>query len=140
MRRVQTGENIITPSFKGVCMDLYIATRSDAPHLLKVGRSSNAHSRCRQLQSGHCFSIHVIAIFREMGACERPVHRALRDFRLGTSEWFYVDMLTAVEAIQDAEPQVTRPRLRNNERTAYRNKVRGNTIKSTRYPHLNESA
>ena len=86
-------------------MDLYIATRSDAPHLLKIGRSSNANSRCRQLQNGHCFRIHVIAMFRGVGACEKPIHRALRDYRVGDSEWFCVDMLTAVEAIQKAEPQ-----------------------------------
>ena len=118
-------------------MDLYIATRTDAPHLLKIGRSSNTNDRCRQLQTGHCFKIQVLAIFRGMGACERPVHRALRDFRLENSEWFCVDMLTAVEAIQEAHPQVARPRHYNLERTAYRNKVRGKTIKSTRYPHLN---
>ena len=121
--------------------DLYIATRTDAPHLLKIGRSSNTKDRCRQLQTGHCFKIRVLAIFGGAGACEKPVHRALRDFMIGTSEWFYVDMLTAVEAVQDAEPQVTRPRHCNLERTAFLNKVRGKTIKSTRYPHLNtESA
>ena len=121
--------------------DLYIATRTDAPHLLNIGRSSNTKDRCRQLQTGHCFKIRVLAIFGGAGGCEKPVHRALRDFRLGNSEWFYVDMLTAVEAVQDAEPQVTRPRCRNLEQMAFLNKVRGKTIKSTRYPHLNtESA
>ena len=120
-------------------MDLYIATRSDAPHLLNIGRSSNTRDRCRQLQTGHCFKIQVLAIFKGIGACEQPVHRALRDCRLATSEWFYIDMLTAVEAIQEAEPQVTRPRLRNLERMAWRNKQLGKQ-KSTRYPHLNESA
>ena len=119
-------------------MDLYIATRTDAPHLLKVGRSTNTRDRCRQLQTGHCFKIQVLAIFRGAGACERPVHRALRDYRLGNSEWFCVDMLTAVEAIQEAEPQVTRPDPRYNlEQRAWRNKQLGKTIRSTRYPHLN---
>ena len=121
-------------------MDLYIATRTDAPHLLNIGRSSNTRDRCRQLQTGHCFTIQVLAIFRGAGACERPVHKALRDFRLGTSEWFCVDMLTAVETIQETEPQVTRPRHYNLERMAWRNKARGKTLKSTRYPQLNEPA
>ena len=121
-------------------MDLYIATRTDAPHLLKIGRSSNTRDRCRQLQTGHCFKIQVLAICKEVGACETPVHRALRDCRLGTSEWFCIDMLTAVEAIQETEPQAIRPRHYNNlERMAWRNKVRGRTIRSTRYPHLNGS-
>ena len=125
-------------------MDLYIATRSDAPHLLKIGRSSNANSRCRQLQNGHCFRIHVIAIFRGVGACEKPIHRALRDYRVGDSEWFCVDLLTAVEAIQEAGEPTGSPAkasYRNLERIAWRNKQKGKTIKSTRYPHLNtESA
>ena len=118
-------------------MDLYIATRSDAPHLLNIGRSSNTKDRCRQLQAGRCFKIEVLAICRGVGACEQPVHRALRDFRLGTSEWFYIDMLTAVEAIQEAEPQVTRPRLRNLERMAWRNKILGN--KNLRGTHISTS-
>ena len=130
---------MVTCFSKG-CMDLYIATRSDAPHLLKIGRSINTPDRCRQLQTGHCFRIRVLAIFRGMGACEKPVHRALRDHRLGNSEWFYVDMLTAVEEIQEAEPQRSRPSHYNLERIAWRNKQRGKTMKSTRYPHLNESA
>ena len=120
--------------------DLYIATRSDAPHLLNIGRSSNTRDRCRQLQTGHCFRIQVLAIFRGMGACEKPCHRALRDYRLGNSEWFCVDMLTAVEAIQDTEPQKSKPSRNNLERMAWRNKIQGKTIRSTRYPHLNESA
>ena len=119
--------------------DLYLATRSDAPHLLKIGRSSNARSRCRQLQHGHCFKIAVIAIFRGMGACEKPVHRALKDYRIDNSEWFTIDMLTAVEAIQDATPQQQRARYRDLEAQALRRKQRGTTMKSTRYPHLNTS-
>ena len=121
-------------------VDLYIATRTDAPHLLKIGRSSNTRDRCRQLQHGHCFQIRVLAIFRGFGDCERPVHRALRDCRLGTSEWFCVDMLTAVEAIQEAEPQTAVRTRYNGERRAWLAKRKGNTLKSTRYPHLNRES
>ena len=99
-------------------MDLYLATRSDAPHLLKIGRSSNAHSRCRQLQNGHCFRIHVLATFGEMGACEAPVHRALKQYRLYNSEWFDIDLLTAVETIQEAQPQQQRARRKHLEAQA----------------------
>ena len=120
-------------------MDLYIATRSDAPHLLKIGRSSNAHSRCLQLQHGHCFRIHVLAIFGEMGACEAPVHRALTEYRLYNSEWFDIDLLTAVETIQEAQPQRQHARRLNLEHLAWKRKQRGKTMKSTRYPHLNAS-
>ena len=120
-------------------MDLYLATRSDAPHLLKIGRSSNARSRCSQLENGHCFRIHVLAIFRGMGACEAPVHRALKECRLDNSEWFATDMLTAVETIQEAQPQRQRARRIDLEAQALKRKLRGSTLKSTRYPHLNTS-
>ena len=121
-------------------MDLNIATRSDAPHLLKIGRSSNANSRCRQLQNGHCFRIHVIAIFRGVGACEKPVHRALRDYRVGDSEWFCVDLLTAVEAIQEATPSAPRKGVYNLKRIAWRNRQTGRTLKSTRHPYLDDES
>ena len=120
-------------------MDLYIATRSDAPHLLKVGRSSNAHSRCRQLQNGHCFRIHVLAIFGGMGACEAPVHRALKQYRLCNSEWFDIDLLTTVETIQEAQPQPQRTRRINLEAQALKHLKAHKTLKSSRYPHLNSS-
>ena len=120
-------------------MDLYLASRSDAPHLLNIGRSSNAHSRCRQLQNGHCFRIHVIAIFGGMGACEAPVHRALTQYRLYNNEWFDIDLLTAVETIQEAQPQQQRARRINLEAQALKRVARGTTLKSTRYPHLNSS-
>ena len=120
-------------------MDLYLASRSDAPHLLKIGRSSNAHSRCRQLQNGHCFRIHVLAIFGNLGACEAPVHRALKQYRICNSEWFDIDLLTAVETIQEAQPQPQRTRRINLEAQALKQIARGTTLKSTRYPHLNSS-
>ena len=121
-------------------MDLYIATRSDAPHLLKIGRSSNAHSRCRQLQTGHCFRISVVAIFGRMGACEAPVHRALKEYNVNGSEWFTADMLTAVEAIQEALPQRQRTRRRRNlEQIAWKSMQNGRTLRSTRYQNLNSS-
>ena len=85
--------------------DLYIATRSDAPHLLEIGRSSNARSRCRQLQTGHCFKIHVVALWVGYGARERVVHRALQEYRIENSEWFAVDWLTAIAAIKEARPE-----------------------------------
>ena len=120
-------------------MDLYLATRSDAPHLLKIARSSNAHSRCHQLQNGHCFRIHVLAIFGGMGACEAPVHRALKQYRLDNSERFDIDLLTAVEKIQEARPQQQRARRINLEAQALKRVARGTTLKSTRYPHINSS-
>ena len=120
-------------------MDLYLAIRSDAPHLLKIGRSSNALSRCRQLQTGHCFKIHVEALWVGFGARERAVHRALQDYRVENSEWFAVDWLTTAAAINAARPEEAKTCKRDLEARARRNKLRGSTLKSTRYPHLNTS-
>ena len=69
-----------------------------------------------------------------------PDRRALREYRVDGSEWFAVDMLTAVEAIQEAAPQTTRRANYNMDRFAWRNKQRGKSKNSTRYTHLNESA
>ena len=69
-----------------------------------------------------------------MGNCERLVHM------IDGSDWLAVDMLMAVEVIQEAQPQHTRKGTYNLERIARRNKQRGKTLKSTRYPHLNEPA
>ena len=41
---------------------LYLATRSDARSILKVGRSSNPARRCKDLESGHCFQVKLIAV------------------------------------------------------------------------------
>ena len=118
-------------------MDLYIATRSDAPHLLKIGKSSNAHSRCTQLQRGHCFQIRILAIFHRKGNCEKNVHRALADYRVANSEWFAIDLLQAVDAIQHSLPTSTQTRHYDLERIARNNLEAGRILKSTRYPHLN---
>ena len=74
-----------------------------------------------------------------MGACEAPVHRTLKQYRLDNSEWFDIDLLTAVETIQEAQPQRQRARRINLEAQALKRVARGTTLKSTRYPHLNSS-
>ena len=43
-----------------------------------------------------------------MGNCERPSHKALREYRIDGSEWFVADMLSAVETIQEATPSTLR--------------------------------
>ena len=75
-----------------------------------------------------------------MGAREAPVHRTLKDYRIDNSEWFNVDLLTAIEAIQEAQPQRPRHCKYNLEQIAWKNRQKGRTLKSTRYPHLNEPA
>ena len=118
-------------------MDLYLATRSDAPHLLNIGRNSNAHSRCRQLQHGHCFSDPCVSNLRGngrlRGSCPQGAHGV-------PAQQLATDMLTAVETIQKTQPQRQRARRHNLEELARRRKLQGRTFKSTRHPSLNEPA
>ena len=127
----------IHPLRKGApCIDLYIATRTDAPHLLKIGKSSNSHSRCIQLQRGHCFRNRFLAIFHRRGNCEKNVHRALAGYRMTNSEWLAINILLAVETIQDSQPAPCHIKHYELEEFARKNRQAGRTFKSTRCPHL----
>jgi hypothetical protein len=81
---------------------LYVAQRSDAPRLVKVGRASDVAKRMAALQSGHVFRVSAAAVFPKLGALEAAVHKRLRRCRVegfGAREWFECDVETAVEAI-----------------------------------------
>ena len=118
-------------------MDLYIAARADAPHLLKIGRSSNSHSRRAQLQRGHCFRIKILAIVHSKGNCEKHVHIALAECRVDNSEWFAIDLLQALETIEHSQPTTpTKIQHYDLEEIARKNLEAGRTLTSTRYPHL----
>jgi hypothetical protein len=81
---------------------LYVAQRSDAPRLVKVGRASDVAKRMAALQSGHVFKVSAAAVFPKLGALEAAVHKRLRRCRVegfGAREWFECDVETAVEAI-----------------------------------------
>ena len=73
---------------------LYVMSRSDAPGLLKVGRSDDPERRVVDLQSGHCFWITVQAVIKGRGCCEQEVHRRLQHARVDGPgrEWFQVDL------------------------------------------------
>ena len=84
---------------------LYVMTRSDAPGLLKVGRSDDPERRAVDLQSGHCFLVHVVAVFYNVGHRERAVHEYLRDSRVDGGagrEWFRTTLLAIYQAIARA--------------------------------------
>ena len=118
-------------------MDLYIATRSDSPGILKIGKSSNSRSRCDQLQWGHCFQISVDAILHNRGNCEKIVHKILKEYRIGKSEWFRVGFDKALEVARSCEaPQARRVQLHDLEATSQNHLNSGRTLTSTRYPHL----
>ena len=85
-------------------MDLYICSRSDAPNILNIGKSSNTLARCAQLQAGHSFRIIIRAILENRGNCEKSVHKVLKQYRIGTTEWFTVDFDTALEVAETCEP------------------------------------
>ena len=78
--------------------DLYIATRSDRPDIVKVGRSANAKQRCSALSASQCFTVSPSHVYPGCGGLEKAVREALQRHRIdGGSgrEWF---RLTAAEA------------------------------------------
>ena len=84
---------------------LYIATRSDAPDIVKIGRSNNPRRRCEGLSSSHCFTVSATFIFHGHGRVEASVHKALEDKRVlgGTGkEWFRMTATEAFEAVTHA--------------------------------------
>ena len=83
---------------------LYVISRSDAPGLLKVGRSDNPERRAMDLQSGHCFWIVVQAVVYGRGDCEREVHRLLQHVRVDGPgrQWFRTDLPGVLETIAAA--------------------------------------
>ena len=116
--------------------DLYIASRSDNPNVLKIGKSSNTLARCAQLERGHCFRIYVNAILENKGDCEKAVHNALKQYRIDKTEWFETDLDTALAAAEQAEPTPKQHYSYDLEAIALRNLQIGRTLRSTRYPHL----
>ena len=116
--------------------DLYIASRSDKPNVYKIGKSSNTLSRCKQLQRGHCFKIYVNAILESKGSCEKSIHRALREYQIGDSEWFDIDLDTVLVTADQAQPAQHIRQQYDLEALAQYNLSTGKTLRSTRYPHL----
>jgi hypothetical protein len=87
---------------------LYVMSRSDAPGLLKVGRSDDPERRAGDLQSGHCFWITVQAVINDRGCCEHEVHRRLQHACVDGPgrEWFRVDLPKVLETIAAAVQHV----------------------------------
>ena len=81
---------------------MYIMQRSDAPGVLKVGRSNDPMKRATVLQNGHCFWLSVLATFPNVGSKERSVHAILDPHRVSEgpgTEWFRVSFSQAVSAV-----------------------------------------
>ena len=85
-----------------VMAHLYVMTRSDAPCLIKVGRSNNPERRAQDLHTGHCFTMKVMACIKHAGKHERAVHTILKNHRFqhGSGvEWFRCSLGQALAAI-----------------------------------------
>ena len=76
---------------------LYVMNRSDAPGLLKIGRSSNTEGRAQDLHGGHCFHVNVLCAFPQAGHIERPVHHAVASHRVAGPgrEWFRLSVASS---------------------------------------------
>ena len=84
---------------------LYIATRTDAPGLYKIGKSNDPTGRALQLQAGHCFTVKILAQFNDAGQYERAAHKAMDKFRVTGGpgmEWFRSDLARVLKAIGEA--------------------------------------
>jgi hypothetical protein len=95
--------------------DLYLAARSDNRSILKVGRSSCPIRRCKDLASGHCFEMRLIAMWPGAGRYELAVHRALEALRVPGSgrEWFYAAPAEVYAAVALAMGGAPRERSRS---------------------------
>ena len=84
---------------------LYVMQRSDAPDILKVGRSDDPQRRAEDLQTGHCFLVRVVSVFYNVGHCERAVHAYLQEWRVDGGagrEWFRASLSMVYQAIARA--------------------------------------
>ena len=114
-------------------MDLYIAKRTDYDGL-KIGRSSNALDRIKQLSKGHVFDTSLVALYAGKGKLEKFIHEDLSDYRIAGTEWFSVDLAHAVSVIENSEyrGKPTNPRYKAEYRLR-----KGLTKRSTVYLDLN---
>jgi len=82
---------------------LYAMCRSDAPGVIKVGRSDDPTRRAHELQAGHFFAMTVLARVEHAGPHERAVHAALQDRRIQGPgpgiEWFRCSLGEVLVAI-----------------------------------------
>ena len=84
---------------------LYILTHSDREDIVKVGRSDDPDSRCRQLQASQPCFIRVAATLPFQGGLEREVHRRLRTKRVSSGagrEWFQASVAKAWQVATEA--------------------------------------
>jgi len=96
----ERGRIVWTPPYAPVMAHLYVMSRSDAPGVLKIGRSDDPVRRALNLQAGHFFTMKVLAHVEGAGLHERAVHAALRERRISGPgiEWFRCSVDEALEA------------------------------------------
>ena len=78
--------------------DLYSATKSDRPGVLRISASDNAYMSCAALQAGHCFTVRPLVIFCDAGECVSLVHAELESRRLA-GDWFAVSLREACDTV-----------------------------------------
>ena len=87
--------------------DLYIATRSDRPDIVKVGRSANVKRRCLELSASQCFRVQPAHVYPGCGDCEREVHEMLRPHQVSGGsgkEWFNIPASEAAKIVDTILP------------------------------------
>ena len=87
--------------------DLYVATRSDRPDIVKVGRSCNVKKRCATLSASQCFKVDAAHVYPGCGDYERAIHEALQPHRVeggSGTEWFKVSASQARDIVDNILP------------------------------------
>jgi hypothetical protein len=89
---------------------LYIMAHSDRDDIVKVGRSDDPDSRCRQLQASQPCFIRVAATLPFQGELEKEVHRRLRSKRVNGAgrEWFQASVSEALQVATEVLDRLDR--------------------------------
>ena len=88
------------PQERVIGLHLYVMQRSDAPCMLKIGRSTNPRLRAKDVSKHQTFDVDVIAAFDNDGVREIVVHAVLSSYRVRPDrEWFELPPEIALAAI-----------------------------------------
>ena len=99
-RKEEANELKDAPQERVIGLHLYVMQRSDAPCMLKIGRSTNPRLRAKDVSKHQAFDVDVIVTFDNAGVREVDVHNVLSSYRVRPDrEWFELPPENALAAI-----------------------------------------
>jgi hypothetical protein len=90
---------------------LYVMKYSSDDAVVKIGKSHNVEARRTALESGHNFTVEVLAIFPGKGCLELKLHKrfeGVRSRRGAGREWFDIPACDAVAVVSKALQEIER--------------------------------